>query len=105
MGVFGSELLRAPTCHHLLRGCRHETAPPSAQELTWFRLPIRFGPGGLAGALMLGGLPPLSATFPTLITADIMVLMEDRSDPSKPVGGLDVIGTTVYASGKPLSWN
>lgn len=47
------------------------------------------------GDLMLGGLPPFSATFPTLITADIMVLMEDKSEPSKPMGELDVIGTRV----------
>lgn len=54
---------------------------------------------------MLWGLPPFSVTFPTLITADIMVLMEDKSEPSKPMGELDVIGTRVYASKKPLSQN
>lgn len=47
------------------------------------------------GALTLWGLPPFSATFPTLITADIMVLMEAKSGPSKPTGELDVIGTRV----------
>ena len=44
---------------------------------------------------MIWGLPPFSATFPTLITADIMVLIEDKSEPSKPMGELDVIGTRV----------
>lgn len=47
------------------------------------------------GDLMLWGLPPFSVTFPTLITADIMVLMEDKSEPSKPMGELDVIGPSV----------
>lgn len=67
----------------------------SPQKLTWFLRPIRFGPGGFVGDLMLWGLPPFSATFPTLITADIMVLTEDKSEPSKPMGELDVIGTRV----------
>lgn len=49
------------------------------------------------GDLMPWGLPPFSVT---LITADIMVLTEDRSEPSKPVGGFDVIGTGFYASKK-----
>lgn len=44
------------------------------------------------GDLTLWGLPPFSATFPTLMTADIMVLMEDKSEPSRPTGELDVIG-------------
>ena len=70
-------------------------SPASAQELTWFLLPIRFGPGGFVGDLVLWGLPPFSATFPTLITADIMVLTEDKSEPSKPMGELDVIGSRV----------
>lgn len=47
------------------------------------------------GDLVLWGLPPFSATFPTLITADIMVLTEDKSEPSKPMGELDVIGSRV----------
>jgi hypothetical protein len=54
------------------------------------------------GDLMPWGLPPFSVTFPTLITADIMLLMEDRSEPSNPTGEFDVIGTGAYASKKPL---
>lgn len=34
-----------------------------------------------------------------------MVLMEDRSEPSKPAGELDVIGTRVYTSRKPWPQN
>lgn len=45
------------------------------------------------GDLMPLGLPPFSVTLDTLITADIMVLMEDRSEPSKPTGEFDIIGT------------
>lgn len=67
--------------------------------LTWFLLPIRFGPGAFEGDLMGGGLPPFSATFPTAMTADIMVLMEDKSDPSIPAGELDAIRTSVVLSG------
>lgn len=52
------------------------------------------------GDLMPWGLPPFSVTLDILITADIMVLTEDRSEPSKPVGGFDVIGTGFYASKK-----
>ena len=47
------------------------------------------------GDLTLWGLPPFSATFPTLMTADIMVLMEDKSEPSRPMGELDVMGARV----------
>lgn len=54
------------------------------------------------GDLMPWGLPPFSVTLATLITADIMVLMEDRSEPSKPMGEFDVIGTGFYASNKSL---
>ena len=70
-------------------------ATAGAQTLTWFLRPIRFGPGGFVGDLTLWGLPPFSATFPTLMTADIMVLMEDKSEPSRPMGELDVIGARV----------
>lgn len=80
---------------NVLRDGSHQMSPPSPQKLTWFLRPIRFGPGGFVGDLMLWGLPPFSATFPTLITADIMVLTEDKSEPSKPMGELDVIGTRV----------
>lgn len=52
------------------------------------------------GDLMPWGLPPFSVTFDILITADIMVLMEDRSEPSKPVGEFDVIRSGFYASKK-----
>lgn len=54
------------------------------------------------GDLMSWGLPPFSVTLATLITADIMVLMEDRSESSKPVDEFDVIGTEFYASKKSL---
>ena len=53
------------------------------------------------GDLMPWGLPPFSVTLATLIT-DIMVVMEDRSEPSKPMGEFDVIGTGFYASKKSL---
>lgn len=46
------------------------------------------------------GLPRFSVTLATLSTADIMVLAEDRSEPSEPVGGFDVIGSGFYASKK-----
>ena len=49
------------------------------------------------GDLMPWGLPPFSVTLAALITADIMVLMEDRSEPSKPMGEFDVIKTGFYA--------
>ncbi|KAL0623051.1 Serine/threonine-protein kinase Nek4 [Plecturocebus cupreus] len=42
------------------------------RTLTWFLLPIRFGPGGFEGDFMPWGLLPFSVTFPTLMTADIM---------------------------------
>lgn len=57
------------------------------------------------GDLMPWGLPPFSVTFATLITADIMVLMEDRSEPSKPMGEFDVIGTGFYTTKKSLLQN
>lgn len=44
---------------------------------------------------MVGGLLPFSATLLTPITADIMVLTEDKSEPSEPTGELDVIESRV----------
>lgn len=87
--------LKGTSSPHVLRDGSRQMSPPRPLQLTWFLRPIRFGPGGFMGDLMLWGLPPFSATFPTLITADIMVLTEDRSEPSKPMGELDVIGTRV----------